>query len=56
VEQKVEGTKLTLAMVTKLEAKLSKERSGDVKAATPKGHSAVVTYPQEDLAAPGSAD
>src|SRR5215217_6592534 len=37
VDQKPEGTKLTPAMVANLETQLSKERSGEVKAATPKG-------------------
>jgi Mn-containing catalase len=56
VEQKVEGTKLTPAMVAQMEAKLSQQRSDEVKSATPKGTQQWSTYPQEDLAAPGSPD
>jgi Mn-containing catalase len=55
-ERKLEpqGTEKTEADVKKLEAKLSKLRSGEVKEASPKGVQQWSAYPQEQLEAPGT--
>ena len=55
-ERKLEpqGTEKTEAEVKKLEAKLSKLRSGEVKEASPKGVQQWSAYPQEQLEAPGT--
>ncbi|WP_349362381.1 hypothetical protein [Roseomonas sp. E05] len=54
VEHKPQGTTHTPEEVQAKEAELSKQRSGEVKSATPSGAQQWSDYPQTSLAAPGS--
>jgi len=55
VEQKIQGNRHSLDEVDKLDRKMSKERSGEIKAATPTGSNQWSAYPQKELASPSNA-
>jgi len=55
VQHEIHGSKHTMDEVERLDREMSKQRSGEVKAATPTGSNQWSAYPQKGLASPSSA-
>lgn len=55
VQHQIHGSKHTMDEVKRLDREMSKQRSGEIKAATPTGSNQWSAYPQKELASPSSA-
>ena len=55
IQQPIQGNTRSMDEIEKLDLKMSEQRSGEIKSATPSGSNQWSAYPQTELASPSSA-